>query len=394
MTLAIDGGKPAVQGPLLPYNSIGLAEEDKAASIVAGWRLSGYLGGGRRGGYWVCKLEDEWAARFGVKHAIACNSATSGLLAAAHAIELGAGARFLCSPLTMSATAAAPAMTGAQPLFIDVHRSTFCLDPAMSVIAVEPTEAVFLTHLFGLAQNEVEWKGWCDAHGCKLIVDAAQAPFADDHGVLAGTAGDVGVYSLNVHKHLQCGEGGIVVTNDDDLASRVRLFINHGELADGPLGLNLRMTEVAAGIALIQLRRADALIANRVKQAEDLIRAIVARPLMGLQIPATMYDRPATKHVYYTVPFTCGAHIDRAWLIEALRAEGVPLTEGYGPPLHRLPAFKGCGWPCPVADELHDRTLFYFENCAYSPTPTQINQIGEAFAKVIEHADRRTLHRT
>src|SRR5262249_27333488 len=128
MKLAIDGGKPAVRGPIAPYNSIGHLEEDKAGSVMAGGPLSGYLGGENPGGYWVTRLEDAWAERFGVKHAIACNSATSGLFAAAHAAELTHGDRFICPALTMSATAAAPAMTGAMPLFCDVHRTTFILD--------------------------------------------------------------------------------------------------------------------------------------------------------------------------------------------------------------------------------------------------------------------------
>lgn len=376
-----------VKGHIAKYNGIGMLETDAATSVVGAWPLSEYLGGKRRGGYWVRKLEDTWAERFGVKHAIACNSATSGLLAAAHAIELGAGARFICSPLTMSATAAAPAMTGAEPYFVDVRPDTFCLDPARAVL-IAPTEAVFLTHLFGLAYQETEWKGWCKSHGCRLIVDAAQSPFALDNGVLGGTAGDIGVFSLNVHKHLQCGEGGICVTNDDALSQKLRAFINHGELAGDRLGLNLRMTEMCAAIALVQLRRAEGLILSRQEQAEQLLDAIGDIPGLTAQ-----FVPHGCRHVYYTLAFTYGP--DRAWMCNALHGEGVPLVEGYGPPLNRLAAFGGSGaLLCPVAAELHDRSLFYFENCAYSPTPEQIGQIGDAFKKVAEHADRRALHRT
>jgi dTDP-4-amino-4,6-dideoxygalactose transaminase len=238
--------------------------------------------------------------------------------------------------------------------------------------------------LFGLAYQEVEWKGWCKSHDCKLIVDAAQAPFAHDNDVLAGTAADLGVYSLNVHKHIQCGEGGIVVTHDDALAASVRRFINHGELAGGRLGLNLRMTEVVAAIALVQLRRAEELIESRIEQAEQLLAAIGDVP--GL-VP--QFVPHGCKHVYYTLAFTYDG--DRSAFVAALQAEGVPLTEGYAP-IHRLRAFRSNAL-CPIAAELHDRTLFYFENCAYSPTREQIAQIGEAFRKVAEHADRRALHR-
>jgi dTDP-4-amino-4,6-dideoxygalactose transaminase len=321
--------------------------------------------------------------RFKVKHAIACNSATSGLFAAAHAVGLSRGDRFICPALTMSATAAAPALTGATPLFCDVDRMTFILDPEAYNGEPIGVKAVFLTHLFGLAQYETWWKTWCDRNDCKLIVDAAQAPFAVDDGVLAGTAAHIGVYSLNVHKHIQCGEGGIVVTNDDGLALAVRRCINHGEL-DGSdqLGLNLRMTEVTAGIALVQLRRADELIEGRIDQAEHIIQAIGKIPRL---VPPCLL--PGARHIYYTLPFRYTG--DRGWFVRALIAEGVPLTSGYTPPLYRWPVFRHCGLKCRNAETLHDDELFYFENCRYTPTPEQIEQIGDAFRKVASHADSR-----
>jgi len=385
--LAIEGGEPAVRAALPHYNSIGLLEEDMAVSVMAAWPLSGFLGGELHGGYWVSRLEEAWAQRFGVKHVIACNSATSGLFAAAHAVELGHGDRFICPALTMSATAAAPALTGAMPLFCDVSHYSFILD-RLDHRSGYGVKAVFLTHLFGLAQNEVWWKEWCENHDAKLIVDAAQAPFARDDDVLAGTAADIGVYSLNVHKHIQCGEGGIVVTNDDQLAETIRHFINHGEIAGGrKLGLNLRMTEVTAGIALVQLRRADELVQGRIDQAEDIIAAIGGVDHRPLSKVLLQNFGPKVRHVYYTIPFR---HMgNRSWFVNALKAEGVPLTEGYVAPLYELPAFKHCGLKCRNAEALHEHELFYFENCRWSPTPEQIEQIGDAFRKVASHADQR-----
>lgn len=374
-----------MKGPPLPrYNSIGMAEHEAMAS-VAGWPLSDYLGGELRGGNRVRSLEDAWAERLGVKHAIACNSATSGLLAAAHAIGLSAGERFAVSPLTMSATAAAPAMTGAMPLFWDVWPDTYCLNAGTMI---EPTTAVFLTHLFGLAYNEVAWKDWCHRNGCKLIVDAAQAPFAPHNGLMAGTAADIGVYSLNVHKHLQAGEGGVCVTNDAELADAMRYFINHGELAHREqLGLNLRMTEVTAAIALVQLRRADDLIHSRIEQAQRLLEAIDEIPgLVPQRVPV------GCRHVYYVLAFRYDGNDGRNAFVRALQGEGVPLASGYQP-INRLPAFRDQAHVCPVAEAMHDHSLFYFENCRYSPTREQIKQIGDAFKKVAEHADRRASNR-
>jgi dTDP-4-amino-4,6-dideoxygalactose transaminase len=383
-TLAINGGKPEVQGIIYPFDAIG-GNEAAAAGEAVYETLSGYLGGKLRGGNRVCALEDAWAERFGVKHAIACNSATSGLMAAAFAVGLGCGDKFIVSPYTMSATVAAPMFTGAEPKFLDVEQETFGL--GFGPFRFPAVKAMFITNLFGHPSHLNYNKMQCDAEtdmrdGNKfyMIEDNAQSPFAMEHGKYAGTIGHIGVFSLNVHKHIHCGEGGILVTNDDTLASRLRGFINHGELqaiTDGQVGLNLRMTEVTAAIALAQLERADEIIGGRVEQAEAIIKAIGNIP--GIKPP---YVRSECKHVYYTIPFLI--ENKRAEFVKALAAEGVPLVEGYVAPLYRLPALSKYARKCPVAEDLHDRRLFYFSNCEWSPTKDQIRQIGNAFQKVAE----------
>jgi len=359
------------------FNSIGDDEWDQVAFALES-PLSGYLAGKERGGFHVQRLEEEWAQTFGVRHAIACNSATSGLMAAAFAIELGRGDKFLCPALTMSATAAAPMFTGAVPAFCDVSNTTFAMSAPKLSCCQESPKAVFLTHLFGLAIDEARWTGWAHQNGMKVVVDAAQAPFARCDDVLAGTTADIGVFSLNVHKPLQCGEGGICVTNDDDLAARLRKFINHGETINARIGLNLRMPEVCAAIARVQLKRGEEIIAGRIAQAEAIIAAI--GDIGGLCPP---YVHPDCKHVYYTIPFLIADR--RAEFCAALRAAGVPIVEGYnGGPLYRMKPFAQLERHCPVAEDLHDRSLLYFENCAYDPTPEQIEQIGAAFRKAAE----------
>ena len=376
--LAINGGKPEVKGMIKPYNSIGVREGDAAETCAYHDALSGYLGGQLRGGKYVCALEDAWSERFRVKHAIACNSATSGLLAAAFAVGLTRGDKFVVSPYTMSATAAAPMFTGAEPMFCDVEDDTFCLSAA-NVSATEPYKAIVATNLFGhpsqLLRLELECRIYRE--NCYLIEDNSQSPFAMENGKYAGTFGDIGVFSYNVHKHLQCGEGGICVTDNDELADKLRAFINHGEMAGGAIGLNLRLPEISAAIALAQLNRADELIGGRVEQARAIIDAIGDIP--GLRPPVT---REGCSHVYYTIPFL--VENKRAEFVAALKAEGVPLCEGYVAPLYRLPAFAKYARPCPVAEGLHDRRLFYFENCAWSATKERSEQIGNAFKKVAE----------
>lgn len=330
--------------------------------------LSGYLAGKERGGAYVCALEDAWARTFKVKHAIACNSATSGLLAAAFSVGLKAGDHFAVPAMTMSATCAAPMFTGATPYFVDVEDETFGLDLGAMP---DTTKAIFSTNLFGhpspLGRNE--WDKNC---GTYLIEDNSQSPFAWAHDRYAGTMGHIGVFSLNVHKPLQCGEGGVVTTDDDELAKRLRLFINHGEHGGDQIGLNLRMPEVCAAIAMVQLRRGEQTIQNRIDQARAILAAIGDIP--GLRLPIV---REGCRHVYYIIPFLLDDNRDE--FVVALRDQGVPIVDGYVPPLYRMPAFARFARPCPVAEDLHDRRLFYFENCAHDVTLAQAEQIGDAF---------------
>lgn len=360
---------------LKPLNSFGLPEWNATKAFAAyanlnAGSLSGYLAGQVRGGIFVTELEETWAKEFKVKHAIACNSATSGLLAAAFAVGLKQGDRFACSAMTMSATAAAPTFTGAKPYFCDVESDTF------GIKDVPPYDApVFVTNLFGHPARIDDLRLWCDAHHTVLVEDNSQSPFAWERSRYAGTIGHIGVFSLNIHKPLQCGEGGIIVTDDELLAGRMRAFINHGEHAGGlEVGLNLRMPEVCAAIALAQLKRGKEIIQDRVDQATAILAAISHIP--GLRPPV---KRAGCRHVYYTIPFLLEER--RTEFCDVLRAEGVPIVEGYVPPLYRMPAFASRARPCPVAENLHDRRLFYFENCAWDVTLEQAEQIGAAFHK-------------
>src|SRR5882762_5162274 len=221
-------------GKIRPFNSFWYDEYNAVAKATASVLyenvpLSGYLAGKERGGRIVCELEDAWAKTFKVKHAVACNSATSGLMAAAFAVGLKRGDEFLCPAMTMSATAAAPMFTGAKPVFCDVDEQTFGLQGA----GTWRGKAVFATNLFGHPAHLATWRRACDEAGWYLIEDNSQSPFAWENDRFAGTIGHIGVFSLNVHKPIQCGEGGVIVTDDDSLAYHMRCFINHGENSFG-----------------------------------------------------------------------------------------------------------------------------------------------------------------
>lgn len=353
---------------LKPSTTVDFNELASVGPLFFNSPLSGYLAGKERGGDYVVALEDEWQKTFKVKHAIACNSATSGLLAAAFAIGLKDSDRFAVSAMTMSATAAAPMFTGAKPFFCDV-------DEFYGITGEVPHDApVFATNLFGHPARLEEWRTDCDQRGTVLIEDNSQSPFAWVGKDYAGTIGHIGVFSLNIHKPIQCGEGGVIVTDDDHLAFRMRAFINHGEHANGEIGLNLRMPELCAAVARVQLQRGEGIIQDRIDQATAIIAACSNVP--GILMPET---RERCRHVYYTIPFEIPER--RSEFCAALRTQGVPIVEGYVPPLYRMDAFKRWARPCPAAETLHDEHLFYFENCAWDVTLQQAEQIGEAFLK-------------
>src|SRR5882672_1053090 len=155
MALRSSGGKRMI-GPIKPFD--------------AGEVLSGYLAGQERGGYYVQALEEAFASTFHVTNAIACNSATSGLMAAARAAGIGRGDDFICPAMTMSATAAAPMFMGAQPIFGDVEDETFGLAPSLSILT-HKTRAAFVANLFGHPAKLAWWRRAAETHRFLLIED-------------------------------------------------------------------------------------------------------------------------------------------------------------------------------------------------------------------------------
>lgn len=370
MTLAINGGRPAVSSPLRPYNSIGPEEIAAATGVIKRGFLSGFLGGQRHGGLMVQTLEQQMCEMFGSKYAVACNSATSGLLIASMACGVTKGTCVSVPALTMSATAAAPAFLGANINFCDVEPKTFTQEEWRG----HKEDVVITTNLFGhpsLYSNQIR-SGYAF-----LIEDNAQGWLAREGKKYAGTVGHIGVFSFNVHKHIQAGEGGVCLTDDADLADRMAMARNHGELAGYPVGLNLRMTEVEAAICLSQLNKVAQMVESRRELAEFLTGCVVNYP--GLVPPLVRED---CDHAYYMWGLT--VERERDWFVEAMKAEGVPMNKGYVPPLYRLPAFSKYKAHCPTAEWLHDVALCTFEVCAYDPSGEQKRQIKDAFDKVGE----------
>jgi len=414
--LAIEGGSQVIANPFPPYRSLGEEEIEAANRVLRSGVLSAFIGAagpGFYGGPEVQALEREAAERFGVRHVVAVNSWTSGLVAAVGAIGIAPGDEVIVTPWTMVATATAILHWNGIPVFADIDPHTFNLDPSAVEAAVTPkTRAILCADIFGQSADIPALRSIAERHGLRLLTDTAQAPGALMAGRSAGTAADIGGFSLNYHKHIHCGEGGLLVTDDEHLAERLQLIRNHGEAviqSDDPaellniLGHNFRLGEIEAAIARAQLHKLPALVASRQKAA-DRLRAGLA-DLPGLELPAVADQ---ATHVYYVFGMTLDPEqLDRprSWVVEALRAEGVSgLLEGYQC-IHLNPLFRhriaygteGFPWKglasgdsavtygsglCPVAEDLHQRTFLGLNLCAHRYTDTEIDQVVAAFRKV------------
>src|ERR1017187_1618402 len=211
--LALFGGPKTIAAPFARYNSIGREEAEAAKAVVDSGLLSGFYGswdGKFFGGDKVRQFEGDWAEFFAVKHAVTVNSATSGLIAAVGAIGIEPGDEVIVSPWTMSATATAILVWNAIPVFSDIEDETFNLDPAAIERNITPrTRAIVVTNIFGHPADLDAIMAIARKHKLKVIEDCAQAPAARYRGRFAGTVADIGVFSLNYHKHIHTGEGGV-----------------------------------------------------------------------------------------------------------------------------------------------------------------------------------------
>ena len=418
--LALDGGAPVRTRPWLDNFTTGEAEKRAVLEALDSGYLSLFEGSHTpdppftfTGGPRVRRLEAMAAERLGVPHVVSVNSATSGLYAAVGALGLGYGDEVIVSPYTMSACAVAPLIYGAIPVFADVEESGSLSAAAVEARLTPRTRAVLVVHQFGIPADMDGIMALAARHGLKVIEDCAQAWGARHRGRPVGTIGDIGVFSFNVNKTIQSGEGGLCVTRDADLAYRLQLIRNHGEAVVGPagyqditniLGYNYRMTELTAAVAHEQLLRLDGLNRRRLELVAQLSEGLAGYD--GLVPPA---GREGCDSTYYVYPLRYRADRlggrPRAELVTAVNAEGICFFQGYVRPLYLQPLYQrreafrhGYPWSapenresrpdyapgaCPTAERLHFHEMIINEHVRPPHTADDVRDILAAVDKVL-----------
>jgi dTDP-4-amino-4,6-dideoxygalactose transaminase len=291
----------------------------------------------------VRKLEASIAAYTETKHAIACASGSDALLLALMALDVGAGHEVITTPFTFFATAAAITRLGARPVFVDIDPATYNLHTSRVADAITAqTKAIMPVHLYGQCTEMDPLLAIGEQHGIPIVEDAAQAIGATDRGQQAGAMGAIGCFSFYPTKNLGgAGDGGLLTTNDDRLAQRLRRLRTHGganEYEHSEVGINSRLDELQAAVLNVKLPHLDKWSDERARKAA-LYDELLDDVSFELVTPSV---RDNARHIYHQYVIRVPQHRDA--LMEHLKAHGVGTKVYYPIPLHRQECFAYLGY--------------------------------------------------
>lgn len=373
------------------------------------------------GGSSVRTLESRWSELHKVDYSIAVNSATSGLTAAMMALDIGPGAEVICSPFSFTASATSIICANAIPAFADIDLDTFCLSPEAAESSItESTKAIMAIHWNGNAGHLDELVQLAKSKGLKVIEDAAQTPGILYKGKFLGTHGDVGVFSLNEPKNIMTGEGGIIATDNREIAVKCRLIRNHGEaivdenssdeLVANAVGYNFRLVELLAEVGVLQLDHLAHLNKIRQENHRYLVRKLVQEVGDYLKPQEITH---AESYSSYTAGFrwiSKESGIHRDIVAHVLRSEGIPVASGVARLMSQNPLFQRqlaygkehCPFSChlykrrgeysipdmPNARRLQNEEYLGFFQIGWPNTIEDMEDIVEGFRKIMANKTR------
>jgi UDP-4-amino-4,6-dideoxy-N-acetyl-beta-L-altrosamine transaminase len=393
--LAIHGGPP-VRGSLLPYGHQDIDDDDIEAVVRilrSDWITTGPT---------VREFEDAFAASVGARHAVSFSSGTAALHGAAFAAGLGPGMEAITTPLTFCATANCVIYQGATPVFADVSPDTMNIDPAEVARRITPsTRAVLPVDFAGHPADLDAILELARGHELVVIEDASHALGAEHKGRRVGSISHMTVFSFHPVKHVTTGEGGMVTTDNPDLAARLRLFRNHGIDSDARkrqasgqwhyemvvLGYNYRLTDIASALGLAQLRRLDGNLRSRRRIASRYDEAFSGLP--GIVRPM---ERPGISSAWHLYPIRVDVprlRFTRAEVFAALRAENIGVNVHYIP-VHHHPyyceRFGYHGGEYPRAEACYESLISL--PMFHAMTDQDVDDVIAAVVKVMEHCQR------
>lgn len=324
-------------------------EEIKAVEAVL---RSGQIASGSR----VIELEEKFAKLCNADYAIATTNGTSALHTALHALGIKQGDEVIVPCFSFIATATCVLMAQAKPVFCDVKNDTFNIDPEdVRKKITKKTKALIPAHLFGQAADMDKLNKIAKEHNLKILEDSCQSINAELNGKKSGSLGDAGAFSFYATKNITCGEGGMLTTNDKEVAVSARNFRQHGKSRETgyeyeSFGYNFRMTDVQAAILLEQLKRLEAFTEKRISNANYLIKNLKNLDFITLPKIENRY-----KHVFNQFTIKVDEKI-RDKFVSYLNEKGVNAAVYYPKPLHLTPLFKD-SVSCPVGEGLAKQVL-------------------------------------
>ena len=324
---------------MIPINLPKIGEEEVQAVLKV--LRSGILTSGLGAGPMVTEFEKNFAKFAGVKHAVAVNTGTAALHSAIVAVGVKSGHEVILPSFTFVATAEAVVLAGAKPVFADIDPETYNLSPsAVEKAVTKNTKAILPVDLYGFSADMKPLREIAVKHGLALVEDAAQAHGATYDGKPAGAFADAACWSLYASKNITTGEGGVITTNNDQIAETLRMIRTHGEKAKYSslmLGTNYRMSEMQAAIGNVQLQKLPAFVAKRRQNAQQLTK--ILEKSRRLVLPSESKDRQHSWYLY-TARLKDGSETERNRLVEALKKKEIGAEVYYINPVHQMPFYR------------------------------------------------------